>query len=92
MNGGVVSTGQAPLGRRILMYSVMLAIVFTCIEIVSFVAITLIKPSGVFYDSSTVTQNYNEYLKKRDINLGWGPSPPMAHGMTRFSRSMRGLA
>ena len=75
MNGGVVSTGQAPLGRRILMYSVMLAIVFTCIEIVSFVAITLIKPSGVFYDSSTVTQNYNEYLKKRDINLGWGPSP-----------------
>jgi hypothetical protein len=76
MNGGAASTGPAPLGRRILMYAVMLAIVVFCIEIVSFVAITLIKPSGVFYDPSMVTQNYGEYLKKRDINLGWGPSSP----------------
>jgi hypothetical protein len=76
MNGGAASTGKAPLGRQILMYAVMLAIVFICIEIVSFVAITLIKPSGVFYDPSMVTQNYDEYLEKRDINLGWGPSPP----------------
>jgi hypothetical protein len=59
------------------MYAVMLTIVFICIEIVSFVAITLIKPSGVFYDPSMVTQKYDEYLEKRNINLGWGPhSPP----------------
>ena len=75
MNGGEAPTGQAALGRRILMYAVMLAIVFICVEIVSFVAITLIKPLGVFYDPSMVTQNYDKYLEKRDINLGWGPSP-----------------
>jgi hypothetical protein len=75
MNGETPSTGQSPLARQILMYAVMLAIVFVCIEIVSFVAITLTKPLGVFYDPSMVTQNYDEYLKKRDINLGWGPSP-----------------
>ena len=75
MNGEASSTGQAPLGRRILMYAVMLAIAFIGVETVSFVAITLIKPSGVFYDPSMVTQKYDEYLKKRDINLGWGPSP-----------------
>jgi hypothetical protein len=66
---------QSPVGRSILMCALMLAIAFICIEFVSFVAITLIKPEGVFYDPSIVTQNYDEYLKKRDINLGWGPTP-----------------
>ena len=78
MNGGAVSSGQAPLGRRIVMYAVMLAIVFLGVEFVSFVTITLSKSSGVFYDPSMVTQNYDEYLKRRDTNLGWGPSLPDA--------------
>jgi hypothetical protein len=69
------ASGQSPVKRRILMYAVMLALAFICIEFVSYVAITLIKPSGVFYDPSMVTQDYDEYLKKRDINLGWRPSP-----------------
>jgi hypothetical protein len=73
LSGGAPLAGQPALGRRILMYAVMLAIVFVCIEILSFVAITLIKPFGVFYDPSMVTQNYYEYLEKRDINLGWEP-------------------
>ena len=75
MSGGAVSTGQAPLGRRIVMYSVMLAIVFVGIEFMSIATITLSKSSGVFYDPSMVSQNYNAYLKQRDGNLGWGPSP-----------------
>jgi hypothetical protein len=78
MNGGAVPSGEAPLGRRIVMYAVMLAIVFLGVEFVSFVTITLSKPSGVFYDPSMVTQNYEEYLKRRDTNLGWGPSLPDA--------------
>ena len=78
MNGGAVPSGEAPLGRRIVMYAVMLAIVFLGVEFVSFVTITLSKSSGVFYDPSMVTQNYDEYLKRRDTNLGWGPSLPDA--------------
>jgi hypothetical protein len=80
MNGGAISTDQAPRGRSILMYAVTLAIVFICIETMSFVTITLIKSKSVFegvvYDPSRVAQNYDEYLIKRDINLGWGPLPP----------------
>jgi hypothetical protein len=68
------SSGQT-LGRSILLYAAMLAIVFVSFEIVSFISISLIKPSGVFYDPSMVMQSYDEYLKQRDINLGWGPSP-----------------
>jgi hypothetical protein len=79
MNGRAKPTDQASLGRLILVYAVMLAIVFICIETMSFVAITLIKSrfvfQGVFYDPSVVTQNYDEYLEKRDIKLGWRPPP-----------------
>src|SRR5262249_3211066 len=88
MNGEAVSTGQAPFGRRILMYAVMLAFVFICIEIVSFAAITRIK-SGVFYDPSRVTQNYDEYLKKRDINLGWVWPPPPPSGQNTAADGAR---
>jgi hypothetical protein len=52
MNGEAVSSGQAPLGRRIVMHAVMLAIVLVGIEFGSFVAITLSKSSGGFYDPS----------------------------------------
>jgi hypothetical protein len=76
MNRRAASSGQAPLGRRILMFAIMLTVVIIWTEIVSFIAITLIKPIGVFYDPSMVTQNYDKYLEKRDIDLGWRPSPP----------------
>ena len=71
--------------RRTVMYAIMLTIVFICIEILSLAAINLInlppgsawgKPTGIFYDPSMVTQNYGEYLQKRDINLGWVQRPP----------------
>src|SRR5262249_3765219 len=88
MNGEAVSNGQAPFGRRILMYAVMLAFGFICIEIVSFAAITRIT-SGVFYDPSRVTQNYDEYLKKRDINLGWVWPPPAPSGQNTAADGAR---
>ena len=74
MSEGAAATGRAPLGRQILIYLITLTTAFICIEIASFVAITLIKRSGVFYNSAMVTQNYYEFLEKRDLNLGWGPS------------------
>jgi hypothetical protein len=75
MREGAASSGRSAPGRRIVMYAVMLAMVFICFEITSAIAITLLAPSGIFYDSSIITQSYDDYLKKRDINLGWSPSP-----------------
>jgi hypothetical protein len=74
---GITSTGQAPLSRRILMYSIMLTIILVSIEILAFVAITLTKYKGIFYDPSLITQSYLEYLDKYDVNLGWPSRKPI---------------
>src|SRR5262245_4391979 len=65
--------GRVRFARRLLMYAIMLCIVGSSIELLSVVSIKILKPMGIFYDPSTVTQNYAEYLALRDPHLGWRP-------------------
>jgi lysophospholipase L1-like esterase len=53
------------------MYTVLILLILICVEILSFVTSIELRRSGVLYDPSLVTQNYADYLAKRDAKLGW---------------------
>lgn len=59
--------------RRALMYALMCMIVLIGVEAVAYAAIGFLKPAGLFYDPSMVTQSYSDYLARRDGTLGWEP-------------------
>src|SRR5262245_22014988 len=71
--GGFTKTDRPSFGLRFLMYALTFLFVVSSVELLSALAIKILKPMGIFYDPSTVTQNYIDYLALRDENLGWSP-------------------
>ena len=59
--------------RRMLLRGLFIALVVAALELPSYVGITLLGHSGLFYDRAAPRQDYADYLARRDLDLGWAP-------------------
>ena len=63
--------------RRMLLRGLFIALVVAALELPSYVGITLLGHSGLFYDRAAPRQDYADYLARRDLDLGWAPRGPV---------------
>ena len=72
-------------GKKLFFYAITIVIVLICTELTSFFAVRFLQARGVFYKPS-VSNAYEDYLLKRDNQLGW-PSPDGLRNSKNFDSS-----